>query len=386
MILISFLSILIGSYGLMLTLAIMNGFEVATCAQLQNIHAEVIIRAFGNPINITTLKPVLEEEFPEICAFSPYSQGQILIQNPHTNDISTIVGIQGIEATSHVKVNNLKNKLVWKKSESTSLAQTIQEDAILIGQKLADELGITVGDKVVLFFSPEEPRGKKIHLLSKEVTVGGLFNIGIEDFDTGLIFSSLSLFHKLFPETGITHIQLKFCPQVDELELIKRLQNRLKLEVYSWKELYPALVSTLKLEKYAMLCILGLISFIAAMNIISLIFMLIYQRRIDIAILQVMGMPSNEVQSIFFRMGFAVAASASACGVGLALATASLLQKYPFISLPDTYIISHLPVAWEWYMPFTIFIVTLLITLPAILIPLSRIEKRDIAQILKSHT
>lgn len=383
---ISFVGIMIGAYGLMLTLAIMNGFETATYEQLQSIHAQVIIRAYGNPINITTLTPVLKEEFPEIEAFSPHALQQVIIQNPHTNDISTIVAIKGIEPETHELVNNLSKKIVSVGGKQESLAQIIGQDRILIGQKLAETLNLDIGDTITLLFAPDEPRRKKINLSQKKVVVGGFFKTGIEEFDTNLIFSSLGFLNQLFPGTGATHIQLKLTPNTDEEALISRLKDRLGLEAYSWKEMYPALVSALKLEKYVMFFILALISLIASMNIISLIFMQIYQKKSDIAVLRTMGMTSGNIHSIFLYMGSIIAACASITGIILALLTCQLIKKYPFITLPDAYLVTHLPVSWEWYMPVMIFCVSMLLCFIAILIPLRRTERIDITQVLKFNT
>lgn len=383
---ISFVGIMIGAYGLMLTLAIMNGFETATYEQLQSIHAQVIIRAFGNPINMTSLAPVLRDEFPEIEAFSPHALQQVIIQNPHTNDISTIVAIKGIEAETHELVNNLSKKLIPVNGKQESLTQIIGQDRILIGQKLAETLNLDIGDTITLLFAPDEPRRKKINLSQKKVIIGGFFKTGIEEFDTNLIFSSLSLLNQLFPGTGATYIQLKLAPETHEISLIQRLKDRLGLEVYSWKEMYPALVSALKLEKYVMFFILALISLIASMNIISLIFMQIHQKKFDIAVLRTMGMTSTSIHNIFLYMGCIIAGCASITGIILALLTCQLIKKYPFITLPDAYLVTHLPVSWQWYMPFMIFCVTMLLSIFAILIPLRRTESIDVTQVLKFHT
>lgn len=380
---ISFTGIMIGAYGLMLTLAIMNGFETATYEQLQSIHAQVIIRAYGNPINMASLTPVLTNEFPEVQAFSPHAIQQVIIQNPHTNDISTIVAIKGIDPETHELVNNLSRKLIPVSGKQPSLAQTVAQDHVLIGQKLAETLNLDIGDTITLLFAPDEPRRKKINLLQKKVTVGGFFKTGIEEFDSNLIFSSLELLNKLFPDTGATHVQLKLAPGTNENVIIQTLKDRLGLEVYSWKEMYPALVSALKLEKYVMFCILTLISLIASMNIISLIFMQIHQKKADIAILRAMGMTTAAVHNIFLYMGCIIAAFASIVGILLALLTCMLLKKYPFITLPDAYLVTHLPVSWEWYMPIMIFCVTMLLSVLAILIPLRRTERIDITQVLK---
>lgn len=380
---VSFTAIMIGAYGLMLTLAVMNGFEDATYEQLQSIHAQVIIRAFGSPIHLEALAPVLKNEFPEIVAFSPHAMQQVMIENPQTHDISTIVALKGIEPETHESVNSLSKKIVPIAALTPTLAEIVTQDRILIGEKLAHSLNVDIGDSITLLFAPDEPRRKRIRLSQKKVTVGGFFKTGIEEFDTNLIFSSLRLLDTLFPDTGATHVQLKLSPESSEEKVIQKLKDRLGLEVYSWKEMYPALVSALKLEKYVMFFILTLISLIAGMNIISLIFMHIYQQKTAIAILRAMGMPAKEIHKVFLYLGCIITTAASAFGITLALITCYFIKKYPFITLPDAYLVTHLPVSWQWYMPFAIFCLTTVLSIAAILVPLRRTEHIDVTQVLK---
>lgn len=385
MIIVSCIGIMIGSYGLMLTLAIMNGFEKATHEQLQSIHAQIIISAYGNPINMPALTNVLNEEFPEVIACSPYALQQVIIQNPHTDDISTAVALKGIDPETHTLVNNLGSKILKQDNGSPVLTTLLQGEKILIGQKLAEQLSLDIDDTVTLLFAPDEPRRKKITLSQKKVRIGGFFKTGIEEFDANLVFCSLAFLNTLFPESGATHVQLKLMPQAGEPTIIHKLKQRLNLEVYSWKELYPALVVALNLEKYVMFCILFMISLIAGMNIISLIFMLVYQKKTDCAILQAAGMRASSIQYVFLYLGGIVAGCASIVGILLALLTCIMLERYPF-TLPDAYLITYLPVSWHISMPIMIFFLTLFIGIIATYIPLRRSEQIDITEILKCNS
>ena len=110
------------------------------------------------------------------------------------------------------------------------------------------------------------------------------------------------------------------------------MKNRFHLDVFTWKELYPALVAALKLEKYAMFFIFALITLVASMNIISLIFMQIIQKRPDIAIYQALGMHNRTIINLFRLMGIGLATIAAIAGLFAAFIAGLLLEKYPFIS------------------------------------------------------
>jgi lipoprotein-releasing system permease protein len=382
MIIISCLGIFIGSFSLMLTLAIMHGFDVVTCERLQSIHSQVIIRAFGDPINMDALEPVLQKEFPEIASFSPTVMQQVIIQNPHTDDISTVVAIKGINPQTGWSVSNLAQK-IYPNMNQSNLTTIIDNRKIIIGKKLAESLDVSIGDTVTLLFAPEETKKKRINLNEQKVTIGGYFSTGIEDFDIGLIFGSLDLVHQLFPESGITHVQVKLHKGVDETTIIQKLRSRLHMEVYSWRDLYPALVSALKLEKYVMFVILMLISLIASMNIISLIFMQINQKRADIAILRAYGMTAHNIRMIFIYMGGAISFISSMIGIICAIFCSLFLKQYPFITLPDAYFVTHLPVHLELVHIIIVFCCCMILSFVGIWIPLRRTEEINITEVLR---
>ncbi|TET33765.1 ABC transporter permease, partial [Candidatus Dependentiae bacterium] len=161
------------------------------------------------------------------------------------------------------------------------------------------------------------------------------------------------------------------------------LRQRLALDVYSWQELYPALVSALALEKYTMFFILLLITLIAAMNIISLISMLISQKRADIAMLRAMGIAPQTITAIFMIIGMSVAGVAALLGILCACIASVLLERYPFIELPHVYYVSHLPAHMEWSIVVMVFVVVLLITILATWFAAQRAKSITIAHVLR---
>src|SRR5207302_1389175 len=148
-------------------------------------------------------------------------------------------------------------------------------------------------------------------------------------------------------------------------------------------DLYPALISALKLEKYALILILLLITMVASMNIIALLFMQITQKRPDIAILYAMGMRPKQIVSIFMLMGMLIASIASASGIFLAWIASLLLERYPFIELPDVYYVTHLPANMDWSLAITVFITIMLLNFMATWYTARRTQHIKIADVLR---
>ena len=374
--------IFIGSFSLALITAIMNGFEVTIHEKMQGIHANLIMQSYGDSIDIDVLGPILTKEFPEIAAFSPLATHHILLRPKASEDgVPSVALLRGIEPNAEQITSSIAQKII---QPTHPFPQLFTGDAIVIGKQLALNNNIITGDTIeLLFMQNEQVRGRKLTLESHTVTVSGIFDTGIDEFDNGVAYCSLSLLEKLFPNSVIEQVNVSLMPGADEEGTIEKLHNRTGLDVYSWKHLYPALVATLKLEKYVSFFIIALILLVASMNIISLLFMQITQKRPDIALLKAIGMTNNAISSIFFIIGMLISSIASACGLAAAILASWALERYPFITLPDTYYVTQLPVAMTWQIIAAVFCVVIIFSFLATWIPTKRIRLINISQVLR---
>jgi len=380
MITICFLGVFVGSFALAVVASVMNGFEYVTHKKMQGIHSQIIIQAEGQTLAYDKIKSVLEKEFPEIQSFGPRAEGHALIEDQETEEMHNIVSVRGIDPLREPTISSLEKKI----KEKQTFAEILSENNILIGNKLAQTAEIQMGQPLTLYLAPEKNiRGRKIKLENKSAIVNATFKTGIDEFDSGVIFCSLSFFEKLFPDAGITEIGVQLHPKTQEDAIISRLRKRLGLSVYSWKELYPALVSALKLEKYAMFLILALITLVASMNIISLMFMQIIRKRSDIAILKSMGMSDSMISRAFLFIGILIAFFGSLAGLICAFVAGLILENYPFISLPDAYYVSYLPSRMTVPIFLTVFLVVMTLSFVSAWFSARRTRKINISQVLR---
>ena len=382
MVMICFFGIAIGTFALALILAIMNGFEKVTHEKLRGIHTDLIMRMAGTQLEEEKIGKVLANEFPEIEAWSPSSIKQLIIQTPNSDDVSNVVIIKGIAPAQEQKISSLAQKIVLPLQKN--LTQIVQGKNIMIGKKLAATLGVTVGSPVsLLYMRSQKAKGRKVTLDTKDAIIGGIFDTGIEEFDSNLALASLEFLQQLYPDLGVAQINMKLKKGVDEEKIMSDLAHRFKLDVFSWKDLYPALVSALKLEKYAMFLMLALITLVASTNVISLLFMQIVQKRADIALLKSMGAPDTIIKNIFIRIGMMITVCATSAGLIAAFIAGLILEKYPFITLPDTYYVTHLPAKMEPGHFILVFCVVMAISFLSIWIPARRAGKINIAHVLR---
>lgn len=342
MLLISFLSIFLSTSALTLVTFIMEGFEQKTHTTLKGMHADLVMRAAGQQIDFKAVEKVLHDEFPEVTAASPSDTHQGLVQIERT-DATEVIMLRGIDPHTEQQTSSLGSMILTHEKNLITLLKKPQ--TALIGYKLAQQLSIKKNGSMKVLVADEQTLHKNTVTFNPHTFfVTGIFKTGIEELDSNLVITSLSSLANILPESGPTTIHLNYKAGVPEKSLLKKLEQRFNLKVFAWKDLYPALVEALALEKHTMIIVLALMVLIASMSIIALLFMVITAKRTDQAILRAMGFSGRSCYGIFIIIGLAVSLSACIAGLLTALGIGLLLQRYPLITLPDAYFVSQLPI------------------------------------------
>lgn len=382
MIKICFFSIVIATAALTLVAAIMNGFERATQAKLQGIHSDLTINAYDKAIDYQKLKTVLTTEYADtVKASSPSSMTHIMVQSPRSDALSICL-LKAVDPVEEQAISSLQS-LIVRSYNNENPWDLLAKHMIFIGSSLAEQLQVGVGDKLVLYYPSGGTLSRKVSLEERAARIGALFKTGINDFDEHVIVSNFKVARTIFA-APISQVSIALTDRRHEQTVITSLKKRLSLDVLSWKDLYPSLVSALVLEKYAMLFILFLVTLIASLNIISLLFMYVTQKRTDIAVLKAMGMSDSALMAIFVILSACIALSATLCGVLFASLVTALLNAVPFIQLPDTYFASHLPAALDVRIVLAITLLALVVSVVAAFIPARKIRSMVISRVLRS--
>lgn len=384
MALISFCSIALGVGSLALVVSIMNGFEKVTHEKMQSIHPQLFIRSDGYPINMKKLGTFLEQNIPNITAYAPNTTRTVIVAPTNQkSSIDNVVLLKGVEPRQEQQVSSLHSKITQPKPR-LPMHKLLPNNQVIVGKRIAQQLKLHVGSELTIYAAqPASKYSRKITFNDHDVKVGGIFDTGIEEFDAHLIICSLEQLNILFPRAHPTEVGIKLKDGTDEDEVVEQIQQRIGLDVLSWKELYPALVSALQLEKYVMFFLLALVTLVASMNLISLLFMQITRKRKTMALLCSFGMPFSQVRSLFYCLGLMLTVSASWCGLLLAFVVGLWIDYYPFITLPDVYYVTHLPISMSWSIFVLVFIVSILLSVVGLWVPIRTIRYMKVAQVLR---
>ena len=231
---------------------------------------------------------------------------------------------------------------------------------LFLGKGVAETLGVIPGDKVKLLF-PElrlSPFGALPR--QKSFEVGGIIESGLYEFDSLSLLTDLSLLQKSLSQTG----QSSFVGvKVKEIFNVESVQERLERElgdsymIVSWKELNRPLFSALKLEKTVLFFTIALIVFVAALNIIATLILLVVEKVKEIGILSSLGATPTHIRRIFFFQGAFLGLAGTLAGIALGLLTVFIANTFQLIKVPyEIYHIRYLRLLPD---PTDILIITL---------------------------
>jgi lipoprotein-releasing system permease protein len=220
---------------------------------------------------------------------------------------------------------------------------------IVLGQDMADNLGATVGS-IVLVTSPQgelTPFGM-VPKYSR-FRVVGIFNSGFYDYDSAWAFARLSDAQQLFGLGDLISV-IEF--KVDDIYRADVISHELEdaagkgFMATNWMEQNKALFRALRLERVVTFITIGLIVFVAALNILISLIMMVMEKTKDIAVLMSMGTRQSQVRNVFMAQGVLIGVIGTAIGLVLGYALSYAAGHYHIISLsPEVYSIDYVPFA-----------------------------------------
>jgi lipoprotein-releasing system permease protein len=220
---------------------------------------------------------------------------------------------------------------------------------IVLGKDMADNLGATVGS-LVLVVSPQGeltpfgtvPKYNRFHVV-------GIFNSGFFDYDSSWAFVRLSDAQKLFGLGDLISV-LEF--KVDDIYQAAPISRELEdaagkgFMATNWEEQNKALFHALRLERLVTFITIGLIVFVAALNILISLIMMVMEKTKDIAVLMSMGTRRAQVRNLFIAQGVLIGTIGTAIGLVLGYAISYAGGHYHVLALsPEVYSIDYVPFA-----------------------------------------
>jgi lipoprotein-releasing system permease protein len=374
---ISIVGVAAGVASLIVALAINNGFRQDLQERLIGSTSHISLLRIADD-GIKDWPPLLDRlsKQPHVVAAAPAIFEQVLIsRGPRARGAV----LKGMLPADERRVGDLLNSV--KEGSAAELEETPQPSAgdspgaalqknsagnslddladvharqaamppIILGKDMADNLGATVGS-VVLVTSPQgelTPFGM-VPKYSR-FRVVGIFNSGFYDYDSSWAFTRLSAAQSLFGLGDLISV-IEF--RIDDIYRADTVSRELEdaagkgFMTTNWMEQNKALFHALRLERLVTFITIGLIVFVAALNILISLIMMVMEKTRDIAVLISMGTRKSQVRNIFIAQGVLIGVIGTAIGLLLGYAISYAGGHYHIISLsPEVYSIDYVPFA-----------------------------------------
>lgn len=311
---ISLIGIALGVATLIVVMAVMNGFREELLDRILGLNGHITVVGYDGELNgydplsdkirqidgVVSVTPLIERQI--MVTFGGRARGGLLRGAPENS----------VRTHAHIAPNIMAG----------SLDRFEGYESIIMGTKLARNMGVGVGDRVTLI-SPQgvsTPFGTAPRMAAYEVVA--LFEIGVYDYDNLFVYMPLEaaqIYARL--ENAVSGIEI-FVEDPDQVDGITDAIMPLALQVGTtndWRMVNQSFFSALEVERNVMFLILTLIIIVAVFNIISSLVMLVKDKAKDVAILKTMGAGRGSMMRIFIIAGGSVGVAGTMLGFALGL-------------------------------------------------------------------
>jgi len=308
---ISLVAVALGVAALIIVMSVMNGFRAELFDKIVGLNGHAVVQGYGG--RLQDWRQILDDarKTPGV------TDATALIEQPL---LTTYDGrVEAILARGMSVRDILKNETLKGKTVAGDLrALSADEDKVAIGSRLAQNLGVQVGQSITII----NPAGRTTPFgtVPREISyeIGAIFEVGVYDYDKAFVIMPIEraqILMLLGDEVGMIEIKTENPGKVNEIlaPLLPKLEN--KGLIVDWKSMNASLFEALAVERVAMFVVLSIIVLVAVFNILSSLIMLVRAKTRDIAILRTMGASRKSLLRIFMTVGVLIGSSGIVLGL-----------------------------------------------------------------------
>jgi lipoprotein-releasing system permease protein len=380
--LISTLGVTVGVMAVIIALAVMTGLQQELRDRILGSQPHIYVSRTGGIADYQAEAARLRQ-IPHVVGAAPAILGRALITASRNQEF---ISLKGIDPRLEPEVSDVKRSLQSGSLDALAPKTEDELDGILLGKDLASNLGVTVGDSVIVL-TPEGTLSPMGMIPSrKKLRVAGVFSLGLIEFDSTYGFVSLDVAKRMLSKDQVDFLQLRVDDIYRAPAIARQVSARLGDQYFTqdWAEMNRSLFSALTLEKIAVSLAIGLIVMVAALNIIASLILLVMEKHRDIAILKTMGASARSVTVVFLLQGLIIGIVGTAVGAAAGWGVSTVFDRYQLIRVPiDIYQVSHLPFTVLPLDFLVVVLVAVLVCFVATIYPSRQAAKLDPVQALR---
>lgn len=340
---VAMLSVVLGCMALILSLAILEGFDRKLHQTAEKFSAHIIITSFNReqlPDYENTIA-IIKHNFDEVKSVEPIVEREGLIRSSIHIDGITINGV-----IPELSVTGFDRFII----EGEYSFSSTDAKEVIISQRLSQKLGVGIGDKLVIFTMRDNYALNLGGMKADNFIVTAIYKSGMVQFDDVLVLIPYDRAIKFFdmPEGTASSYKVMLNDMFTSPQVVDSLEAFLRYPYFGFTifNYHGSLFSWIELQKEPIPLVLGLISLVAVLNIITTLLITILEKTNTIGILRTLGMRKRDLLFSFISRGFSIGLLGTLIGVSLAYILCKLQDIFGIIKLKgEIYFLDELPIA-----------------------------------------
>jgi lipoprotein-releasing system permease protein len=384
---LSITGIAVGVMALIVVMSVMNGMRDEMISKLIGVNGHIFVQPVDTPLTDYREVTAQLEKIPGVTLAFPMVENAAGISSQQQQTGALVRGV------TEADLKRLPG-IVGNVKQGT-LEHFDDEIGVVLGQRMAEVLGVQVGDKVSILTArgAQTPFGITPRL--KAYPVKAIFQSGLFDFDQLIVFLPLAEAQAFFDRPNEVNIIEGFVEHPDKVDdvrmaIVQTVTRPIMLT--DWRQRYKSFFDVLKVESDAIFLILAIIVAVASLLIVQGLILLVKDKGRDIAILRTMGATRASILRIFILTGLSIGATGAVLGTVLGVALALRLEAIrAFVNRvfdlnlfpADIYHLSQLPSSLDPHEVAGVAILTLCLSFLATLYPAWRAARLDPVEALR---